>query len=113
MVQRTIKTSNHINLDIDNFIEQWNNKYPYDRWWRKKYNVSFGSELHKQCSFISMAIEYKEDMYFYKKSEEENEGFDEEVDNTKSTSGKKVSKMNKKEIDQEFNDLNLDDFNEK
>lgn len=109
---------NSCNLDIDNFIKNWNLKYPYDRWWRKKYNVPFGSKKHKKASFIDMAIEYKEDMWHYKmKQKEEDDEINgeiigEKIDNP-TIGGKKVVKMSKKDLDIEFADLNLDDFNDK
>jgi hypothetical protein len=105
-------------LDVKKFIIDWNNKYPYDRWWRKKYNISFGSEDHKRASFVNMSIEYKEDIYFKKLSEEDEiDDFEREVDkmigsNKEDQIGdKKVVKMTKKELDKEFEDIDLDDFN--
>lgn len=110
-----LRKKNSCHLDLDKFIQDWNNKYPYDRWWRKKYNIPFGSKLHKQASFIEMAYEYKEDMYYYKlkEQEDENDGFEDIVNKNPDDSQKKVIKMSKKELDTEFADLNLDDFNDK
>ena len=115
MIIQTQKSSDKIcHLDIDKFIQDWNFKYPYDRWWRKKYNVPFGSEIHRNASFIEMSFEYKEDMFYYKlkQKEEEDEDFKEIVgENT--NQDKKVIKMSKKDLDNEFADLKLDDFNDK
>lgn len=56
-------------FDLNEFIKEWNIKYPYDYWWRKKYNIPFGSEAHKSMSHINMAFEYKEEIYFKRKAE--------------------------------------------
>jgi len=61
-MELTKKKSSKYN--INDFIKTWNIKYPYDRWWRKKYNIAFGSQLHKEQSHVDMAIEFKEDLYF-------------------------------------------------
>ena len=50
--------------DIDNFIYDWNNNYPIDRWYRQKYNIAFGSPEHRVLSFIDMYIEWKEEQIF-------------------------------------------------
>ncbi len=49
----------------------WNNRFPLDRWWRKKYNVSYLSEEHRKSTFFNQYFEYLEDEsykeYFDKK----------------------------------------------
>lgn len=50
--------------DINEFIYKWNIYNPVDRWYRKKYNLSFNSPEHRVVSFIDMMIEYKEDKVF-------------------------------------------------
>lgn len=109
-----------INLSVPLFILEWNNKYPYDRWWRMKYNIPFGSKKHKEANFINMKIEYQEDILFHKmkKDIEENSEMSEDDGMAGKASeatidGKKIVKMSKKEVDNEFEDLNLEDFDEK
>jgi hypothetical protein len=113
-----------INLSVPLFIVEWNNKYPYDRWWRSKYNIPFGSNQHKETNFISMKIEYQEDLLFQKIKKEIEDNSEEslsekEVDRMIGSSseatinGKKIVKMSNKEVDNEFDDLNLDDFDDK
>lgn len=105
-------------LSIKDFIEQWNGKYPYDRWWRKKYNIPFGSKIHKETSHIDMAIEYKEDIYF--KLLNDRKDFDELKTDKRSLISEIVALKqrnsnrapSKEEVDKDFNDLNLSDFDD-
>lgn len=50
--------------DFRSLIIAWNNKFPYDRWWRQKYNVAFNSPQHRSMSQIDIYIEYLEDKLF-------------------------------------------------
>ena len=110
------KSKATINLDINKFIREWNVRYPYDRWWRKKYNIPFGSEQHRKANFIDMIIEFKEEVYFQKLNKEsaEDKEMELEVDKIISSENKGVKttiKLSKKEIDDEFDNLNLNEFN--
>ena len=90
---------------IDLFINNWNNKFPIDLWWRKRYGVSFGSEKHRAMTHLQMYIDYIEEQKLNTliKEREENQINDEFEDNTKG----EVVKMTKKEIDEEFDNLDL------
>src|ERR1043165_3978184 len=55
------------------FSREWNKLYPWDLWWRKKYNIPFGSPQHKVMSFLDMIIEYHEDYYLRKDQEDRQE----------------------------------------
>lgn len=48
-------------VQIDDFILWWNETFPIDLWWRRKYNVSFNSVAHREANFINMAIEMREE----------------------------------------------------
>lgn len=52
------------------FLIKWNNKFICDRWWRKKYNVSFNSSLHREKCQLDIWTEYLEDQIFNEVSEE-------------------------------------------
>lgn len=39
---------------------KWSNTWKFDYWWRKKYNVPFNSEAHRNMSQIDIRIEYVE-----------------------------------------------------
>lgn len=42
-------------------ILHWNNEWKYDFWWRKKYNVPFNSEVHRNANQLDIYFEYIED----------------------------------------------------
>lgn len=46
------------------FMTQWNNRFPYDRWYRKKHRIAFMSRDHMECSFLHEIMEYEEDKLF-------------------------------------------------
>ena len=91
--------SNKNNIRID--IIDWNNKYPFDYIWRKKYGVAFGSSEHRHMSFLDMIFDLEEDKMMtnlYKQRE----------------SNKQLTQRNENEIsDEEFDEINIDDFNHK
>jgi hypothetical protein len=47
-------------------IEKWNAKWKYDFWWRRKYNISFGSKQHREVSQIDISFEYFENRLYEK-----------------------------------------------
>ena len=85
--------------DIENFVFDWNS-FPLDYWWRKKYNVPFGSKKHREMSFIDMAIEWKEEKIM------QNIFNPKEEDNYVET-----VKMTAEEIDEDYENLDLSQFN--
>ena len=42
-------------------VVSWNNRFPLDRWWRIKHNVSFMSPAHRESSFLYQLMEFEED----------------------------------------------------
>lgn len=53
-----------MNDDIKNYIVQWNLRFPYDRRWRKKYNMAFGCSDHRESSFFDQVVDIEEDNLF-------------------------------------------------
>ena len=49
-------------MDIRDKIVHWNNQFPVDYWWRKKHNIPFMSQQHRQSNFWDQLFEYKEDV---------------------------------------------------
>ena len=49
----------NVEKEIEHYIFNWHS-FPIDYWWRKKYNVPFGSRQHREQNFIDMLIEYQE-----------------------------------------------------
>jgi len=105
--------------NLRSLVINWNNDYPVDYWWRKRYNVAFGSEQHKQMSFIEMTFEYIEYVEYRiieieqileskrKTDIKNNELF------TQTSPGKEIVHMTKKEAAEEYDNLDLSQFNDK
>ena len=55
---------------LEDLILKWNTKYPYDKWWREKYNVPFQSEEHLNANPLWQKAEYLEDKLYNKAIEE-------------------------------------------
>ena len=49
---------------ITDDIVSWNIRFPYDRTWRAKYKVPFGSKDHKGISFLDQIFDIEEDLFF-------------------------------------------------
>ena len=88
---------------IDHFILEWDS-FVIDYWWRKRYNIPFGSKQHREMSFIDMAIEYREQIVFVKSQKEDNMVVEDEETNN-------VVHMTDKEIDDDYENLDLSKFN--
>lgn len=54
---------------VRQFVLQWNNSFPLDLWWRKKYNIPFNSKSHRQSNFIDQLIEFIEDKMLREETE--------------------------------------------
>ena len=60
--------------DIDDFVKQWNYRFPVDYWWRKKHKIAFNSPEHRNSNFWDQMFEYHEDVMYksFEKKEEYN-----------------------------------------
>ena len=89
-------------LRID--IIDWNNRFPLDRWWRQKYNISYLSEEHRKSTFFSQLFEYMEDK-LYEEHYERLDAKDEDPDPYIPMSGNWCvgPKINKKEVEDWLN----------
>ena len=95
------KTINLIE-QIDHFIMEWDS-FVVDYWWRKRYNIPFGSKQHREMSFIDMAIEYREQIIFVNSQKDEEDNVIDENEN--------IVHMTDKEIDEDYEKLDLSNFN--
>lgn len=95
--------------DTISFLNSWH-KFPIDYWWRKKYNVPFGSKQHREMSFIDMCIEYEEELVIKKsllqlnKEQEDKENKELGIDFNGGTP------ISQKEIDDDYDNLDLSNF---
>lgn len=106
------KRKNDAQEEIDKFIFKWHD-FPFDYWWRKKYKIPFGSQAHREMNFIDMYIEYREEFLLNKAIEEHDKAVSDREDEElglKDGSSKRVVKMTKQEIDDDFENLDLSQF---
>lgn len=106
------KRKNNAQEEIDKFIFKWHD-FPFDYWWRKKYKIPFGSQAHREMNFIDMYIEYREEFLLNKAIEEYDKSISDREDEElglKDGSEKRVIKMTKQEIDDDFENLDLSQF---
>ena len=96
--------------EVEDFVFDWNS-FPIDYWWRKKYNIPFGSKKHREMSFIDMAIEWKEEHIMRSIFEKKDKDEDEEENKMLLGTGKEVVKPTAKEIDEDYENLDLSKFN--
>lgn len=101
-----LKPNNNIKDEIKRFIFNWH-EFPFDYWWRKRYNIPFGSSQHREMNFIDMYIEYQEELLLKEKIYEED--IEEDID-LGINNGKEVVKLSKQEIDDDYNNLDLSQF---
>lgn len=106
------RKKNKLKREVHNFIINWNQKWPIDFWWRKKYKIAFGSEEHRQANFIQMYYEYYEEVtmkkWYYDNDEDDDVKDDVPKDAEKSGINKKMSQ---KEIDVDFDSIDLSRYN--
>lgn len=93
-------------------VLQWNNRFPLDSWWRRKYNIPFGSKEHFETDLFKMRFDYEEERMFRLKAvarimklglSEVLEILDEKIANAAH------STIN----DTEFEEIDLEQFNDK
>ena len=97
----------------EEFLISWNNKFPKDREYRKKYNIAFGSVEHRKLSQIDIFYDSLEDKIFDKyvnKYRTEREGLEEYQ---KTGKWLKESAIPSKKHDELFDKLDIDQLNEK
>ena len=103
--KRTIKD------DVIHFIFRWH-EFPLDYWWRKRYNIPFGSRKHREMNFIDIFIEYQEELLL-RQTQEEYENRQSELEDEAiglPSSNAEIVKMTEKEIDDDYENLELSEF---
>ena len=87
------------NRELDAFIYRWD-RFVIDYWWRRRYNVPFGSKRHREMNFIDMLIEYRENQLVNKVETEEY---------VYQSHTQEVS-LTQQEIDDEYENLDLEQY---
>lgn len=80
--------------------------YPYDFLWRKKYSIPFGSKQHTDMSHIDMVLDLHEELVLYG-DKKDDDVLDSYTQIQPNTDAKTVVKMSKKDIDEEFDNIDL------
>lgn len=106
-----LKQKPKLTEEISRFLDQWH-RFFIDWWWRDKYKVPFGSVLHREQNFIDMAVEYLEEVRIKQiratiKKHEEEELY------VHSPNDERTVKMTKQEIADEYDNLDLTQFDKK
>lgn len=91
------------------FIENWNNLYPIDRWWREKHRVAFGSKQHREQSMLDMRLEYEEDFVFAERNQRPLSS-EYEFGSGKWLKPTKRPIQTQKQIDRDFDKIDLDEI---
>jgi hypothetical protein len=89
--------------DLSEFLIDWNNFFPYDRIYRKKFNIKFCSKEHKELSYIDIILELLEDSLFEKHIIEKAEKLRKQ--NEYESTGKWINNFNKIDSEKDKNDL--------
>jgi curved DNA-binding protein CbpA len=97
-----------LNEEIERFLDQWHSFF-IDWWWRDRYKIPFGSKKHREQSFIDMAIEYKEVQKMKQIKEQIREQEDEDM--KFGEDDPRIVKMTRKEVEDEYDNLDLNQFN--
>lgn len=92
----------------ERFLFNWYS-FPIDYWWRKKYNVPFGSRAHREMNFIDMAIEFEEDLQMMKANVKEDDTTDRDLG--LDYKDENSVQLTQDEIDEDYENLELDEFN--
>lgn len=111
MAETKLKRQLTLENRTDIFIFSWH-QFPIDYWWRKKYHVPFGSSQHREMNFIDMWIEYREEVMLNKQISQSDQ-YDEEAEDEAlglKDDNKRVVKVTEKEIDEDFENLDLEQF---
>lgn len=105
-------------MTLKEFIIDWNNRFPFDSIYRKKYNIAFNSQAHRSLSQIDIYFDIIEDKLFsqyyekYKRAKE----LEEDYKKTKVflLESKHVHKeLSEEEFDDLFKKLDVKQFNKK
>lgn len=109
-MQMTLREKAEPKQYVDNFILDWH-QFPLDYWWRRKHNVPFGSQQHRDMNFIDMLVEYREEIVInrlvkkYKTEQERKENIELGLKD-----GQEVVQLSKEQIDDDYENLDLSQF---
>lgn len=99
-----------IEEDVKRFIYNWH-EFPIDYWWRKRYNIPFGSQQHRSMNYIDMYIEYQEDLLLKERLQSIEDKQNEEINEQLGIKDDDGINLSQQEIDDDYENLDLSEFN--
>ena len=96
------------------FLLKWNQEFPLEYWWRKKYNVSFNSSKHREVSYIDIYYEWLEEKLYQKSLDDiskENERL-KEYQTTGKWLSDFVDEEQERKLDEMFENMDISAFND-
>lgn len=94
-------------MTLSQFITRWNDTWGYDFWWRKKYNIPFGSKKHLSANQIDIAFDYIEDKLAEKSFNEYSKQEKNKTHLAKTGEWIKPTKVNEKEQKELFDKVDI------
>lgn len=99
-------------LSSDQFLIYWNNKFPKDRLFRKKYNIPFGSPEHRRINQIDVFLDIREDQLVHRHSEQRQKEINDLNEYKRTGSWMKEISASDSRFDEFFNSLDVSMLNE-
>lgn len=96
----------------ESFIISWNNKFPKDREFRKKYQIPFGSKQHREINQIDVFFDVLEDKIYKKHIELYQVEKKSLEDYSKTGIWLKEAELGTKEFDNLFDKIEIKEFNQ-
>lgn len=94
--------------NLRGFIIAWDNKFPFDLWFRKKYNIAFNSSAHREMCLIDEKITYIENKLMEDISNKE----EKKDKNSWLNPQEKLGGFSKEELEIAYDNLDLSQFND-
>lgn len=99
-------------VDLKKRVEEWNIRFPVDRWWREKHGIPFGSKDHRESSFIDQLFEFYEDELYIDIRSKKNTKSDNYVPGSGSIFKSNIGSRTSDEWDEVYDNMNLDSIKE-
>lgn len=98
------------NNNIENFLRDWNNTFPFDKWYRDRYKIGFLSEEHLNLSQIDIFLEWKETQLFSRYFEEIQLKEKKEQDYKQGILLQENQVLNNQQLEDLWDEMSLDKF---
>lgn len=101
--------------DSRQFLLEWNENFPLDHWWRKKYLVPFNSSKHRAVSYVDMFYDWLEEQMFdhyIEQSKEEDDKYLEYKKTGKWLNNTIKNTEQKEKMSDLFDNIDISGFNE-